>query len=420
MKKLIISQNKHWKNLYEDLYEREALKTIIKRLELPQIEAVQGIRRSGKSTIFKLLINYLSKKTDPQEILFLNLDDPFFIPYANEPAKLHEIIESAEQITGKKIKYLFLDEVQSINGWERYVKSAYDNQYFKKIFVTGSNATFLDTKLTKLLSGRYFSTKIFPLSFKEILKIEKIGSTLQIYENRAKILSIIDDILQNGSFVEVYQAKEDFKRDIIKSYFETIILKDCIYNYNIRDTKSFKALSYYLISNFTSPYSYYSLSKAIKIGDMSIKEYISFLEDSFLLYEIKHFSYSLKEQNSSKKKVYLSDNGFALLNFSFSKNHGRALENLVFSELLKAGYEIYFYNKNSIECDFIVRKEEITKAIQVCYELNEKNIKRELNGLKKLPFACDEKIVITYKQNLTIENINALPFWDYFGIISTK
>ncbi len=414
MKKLIISQNKHWKKTYKELYEREILQTVINRLELPQIEAIQGIRRSGKSTIFKLLINHLSKKIDAKEILFLNLDDPFFIPYINEPSKLHEIIEVAEQLTGKKVKYLFLDEVQSINGWERYVKSVYDNKTFIKIFVTGSNATFLDTKLTKLLSGRYFSTKVYPLSFKEILKIVKINSTIDAYENRAKILSIIDDILQNGSFVEVYKAKESLKRDIIKSYYETIILKDCIYNYSVRDTKSFKSLSYYLISNLTSPYSYYSLSKAIGIGDISVKEYISFLEDSFLIYEIKHFSYSLKEQNSSKKKVYLSDNGFSLLSFTFSTNNGKLLENLVFSELLKADLEIYFYNKNGIECDFIVRKDGAIKAIQVCYELNEKNIKREINGLNKLPFSCDEKVIITYKQSDTIEDIKVIPFWEYF------
>lgn len=414
MKKLIISQNKHWKKTYKELYEREILQTVINRLELPQIEAIQGIRRSGKSTIFKLLINHLSKKIDAKEILFLNLDDPFFIPYINEPSKLHEIIEVAEQLTGKKVKYLFLDEVQSINGWERYVKSVYDNKTFIKIFVTGSNATFLDTKLTKLLSGRYFSTKVYPLSFKEILKIVKINSTIDAYENRARILSIIDDILQNGSFVEVYKAKESLKRDIIKSYYETIILKDCIYNYSVRDTKSFKSLSYYLISNLTSPYSYYSLSKAIGIGDISVKEYISFLEDSFLIYEIKHFSYSLKEQNSSKKKVYLSDNGFSLLSFTFSTNNGKLLENLVFSELLKADLEIYFYNKNGIECDFIVRKDGAIKAIQVCYELNEKNIKREINGLNKLPFSCDEKVIITYKQSDTIEDIKVIPFWEYF------
>ncbi len=414
MKKLIISQNKHWKKTYKELYGREILQTVINRLELPQIEAIQGIRRSGKSTIFKLLINHLSKKIDAKEILFLNLDDPFFIPYINEPSKLHEIIEVAEQLTGKKVKYLFLDEVQSINGWERYVKSVYDNKTFIKIFVTGSNATFLDTKLTKLLSGRYFSTKVYPLSFKEILKIVKINSTIDAYENRAKILSIIDDILQNGSFVEVYKAKESLKRDIIKSYYETIILKDCIYNYSVRDTKSFKSLSYYLISNLTSPYSYYSLSKAIGIGDISVKEYISFLEDSFLIYEIKHFSYSLKEQNSSKKKVYLSDNGFSLLSFTFSTNNGKLLENLVFSELLKADLEIYFYNKNGIECDFIVRKDGAIKAIQVCYELNEKNIKREINGLNKLPFSCDEKVIITYKQSDTIEDIKVIPFWEYF------
>lgn len=152
-----------------------------------------------------------------------------------------------------------------------------------------------------------------------------------------------------------------------------------------------------MFSNIAYTYSYNSVSKAIKITDVSAKEYIRYLEDSFLLYEIKYFSYSLKEQNNHKKKIYIIDNGFMLLNYSFTKNSEALFENLVFSELIKRGYEVYFYNRN-FECDFIARKNDKLVAIQVCYELNGKNTKREINVLKKLTFNVDKKYIITYNQ----------------------
>ena len=414
MKKLLISQNIHWEKRYENLYDRDVLSTLIQRLELKQIEAIQGIRRSGKSSLFKLLINHLSRRVNPLEILYINLDDPFFVPYSKEHTKLYKIVEMAEQITGVNVKYLFLDEVQSIFGWERFVKSVYDNEVFKKIFVTGSNATFLDGELAKLLTGRYFSTKVYPLSFSEILKINNIDGFLQLLQERAKVLKIVQNLIHYGSFVEVYESEEAFKRDIIKSYYETILLKDCVANNNLRDIKSFRELSFYLLTNNTLLYSYNSLSKAVGITDVSAKEYISYLEDSFLLSEIKQFSYSLKEQNSSKKKVYFHDNGFLTLNFSFSKNLGANFENLVFSELIKDGWEVFFYNKN-FECDFIVKKDAKIVAIQVCYELNDRNLKREVNGLKKLPFDCNEKYLITYEQSMDIDGIKVVPFYEFFA-----
>ncbi len=413
MEKLLYSQNRHWKEAYKGLYNREILQTIISRLELKQIEAIQGIRRSGKSTLFKLIINHLSKSCDPKEILYINFDDPFFIPFYKEPTKLYQIIETAQKITGKRVKYLFLDEVQSIVGWERFVKSVYDQELLKKIFITGSNATFLNSKLAKLLSGRYLSSIVYPLSFVEILKIKGFNNYLDMLERSYEVLQIVDNMLKFGSFVEVFESKDEFKRDLIKSYYDTIILKDCVANNNIRDVKSFQELSYYAISNIGSLYSYNSLSKAINISDISVKEYINILEDSYLLKELKHYSYSLKEQNSSKKKLYLIDNGFMMLNFNFSQNLGLKLENLVFTELLKSGFELYFFNKN-YECDFIAKKDNKLTAIQVCYEINEKNIKRELNGLKKLPIKCDEKYIITYNESKEIDNIKIVPFWEFF------
>jgi len=164
MKNVIISQNKHWNSPYTNLYERDIFSELVKKIDLKHIQVLQGIRRSGKSTLFKLLINYLSKKIDPQEILYVNLDDPFFIPYSDDATKLHEVIQTAQKLTQKKVTYLFLDEIQAINGWERYVKSVYDSEAFQKIFITGSNSSLLNGDLATLLSGRYISQKVYPLT----------------------------------------------------------------------------------------------------------------------------------------------------------------------------------------------------------------------------------------------------------------
>ena len=141
MEKVILTQNKHWKSSYSNLYSREILTTLISYLVTKQIQVLQGIRRSGKSTLFKLIINHLRNTVDPKEILYVNLDDPFFIPYAHEPTKLYEIVQTAEKITQTKVKYLFFDEVQAIEGWEHFIKSVYDSEEFSKIFITGSNST---------------------------------------------------------------------------------------------------------------------------------------------------------------------------------------------------------------------------------------------------------------------------------------
>ena len=414
MKNVIITQNRHWHTPYTNLFERDVFQKLERNLETKHIQVIQGIRRSGKSTLFKLLINHLSQTIDPEEILYINLDDPFFTPYRDDASKFYAILTEARKLTQKEVKYLFLDEVQNMRGWESYVKSVYDSEVFNKIFVTGSNSTLLEGELATLLTGRYLSVQVHPLSFKEILQINKITGYMQRVKEQPKVLKLVDDMMAYGSFVEVYEHEDAFKRDILKSYYQTILLKDCVANNALRDVKGFKELSYYLLSNITSLYSYSSLGKAVGIHDKSAKEYLSYLEESYLCRELRQFSFSLKEQQSAKKKIYFNDNGFLSLSFKFSSNYGKLLENLVLTELIKAEYEVYFYNKN-FECDFLAKKERSMVAIQVCYELNDENRKRELNGLKKLPFEVDEKIILTYNQSEMIEEIKVISFWEFFA-----
>ncbi|MCK5853640.1 MAG: ATP-binding protein, partial [Sulfurovaceae bacterium] len=282
-------------------------------------------------------------------------------------------------------------------------------------FVTGSNSSLLDGEYATLLSGRYLQDKITAPSFLEVLKINNINSRLDLIGRKSEVLKIVDDMMEFGSFFEVLR-EPTFKRDIILSYYETIIFKDCIANNNLRDAKTFKEITNFIISNSSNLYSYNSIAKATGINDNSIKEYIRVLEDSYLCSEIKQYSYSLKEQIKSKKKIYINDNGFlAQTAFRFSKNLGSTFENLVYTEFRKQGYEIYFYNKD-FECDFICKKENKLIAVQVCYELTGQNREREFNGLKKLKIEVNRKILLTYNQSEELnEGIEVLAFWDWFG-----
>jgi predicted AAA+ superfamily ATPase len=415
LEEALLKHNLHWKQPYANLYERELFQPIIEKLHLRQIHVLKGIRRSGKTTLFKLVINHLVQEVDSKSILYINLDDPYFTELYSESKNLYKLLEMSEKLTGVKVQYLFLDEVQNVKGWEKFIKAIYDNEVVKKIFITGSNSSLLDGEYATLLSGRYIQDRVTAPSFSEILNLKGIKSRFELIDRKVEALKIIDEMMMFGSFFEVLR-EPTHKREIILSYYETIIFKDCIANNNLRDAKTFKEVVNFLISNSGNLYSYNSISKALGVNDNSIKEYIRVVEDAYMAQEIKQYSYSLKEQVKSKKKLYINDNGIlSQTSFKFSKNLGKNFENLVYTELIKGEYEIYFHNKD-FECDFIVKKNEKLIAIQVCYELTKENRERERNGLLKLKLNLDEKILLTYNQNeIENETIKTVAFWDYFS-----
>ena len=417
LEKIIVMQNKHWNKKYSGLHNRTILKKILEKIDLKQIEIIQGIRRSGKSTIFKLIINHLIKNNNPKEILYVNLDDPIFLSYSDDASNLYKLLEVSEKLTNIKPRFLFLDEVQNINNWEKFVKSIYDSEVVEKIFITGSNSKLLNGKYASLLSGRYFSNMIFPFSYKEILSIHNINTELELIENKPRAQKLLDEILKYGSFPEVVNAKESQKRELLKSYYDTIILKDCIFNNKIRDIKTFKELAFYLLSNNACLHSYNSLSKIFEVHDKSIRDYLEIMESAYIINEIKQYSFSVKKQIKSKRKFYFSDPGFSALSFAFSENKGRTFEALVFAELKKYNEQIY-YHINKYECDFIVKNNNsVNTLIQVCWDLNNLNLKRELAGINNpaAKFNSAEKIIITYDQEDVIENVKIIPFRKIFG-----
>ncbi len=418
MEKVILQQNKHWQQPYPDLIVREKLKNLVKKLSLKEIQVILGIRRSGKSTLLKLIINHLMTNHDPLSMLYINLDDPFLTEIHQDSSRLYQIIDFAEKLSGKKVEYLFLDEIQYVNLWEKYVKSIYDSEVFKKIFVTGSNSSLLKGEYVQLLSGRFILDEVFPFSYREILKDRGIGSKLELIQNKSTVLALVDTMLEYGAYPEVYKTENyDLKRELLINYYDTIVLKDCIANARIREIRAFRELTHYLLTNAGTLFSYNGLGKALSTNENSAKEFINVLENSFLIDEIRQFSFSLKRQSRARKKVYAIDNGIlANVSFRFSANRGKLFENLVYSEFKKNGYQIHFY-QNKGECDFIISKESTRNAIQVCYELTDQNRKRELDGLQEAmrELRIQDGTIITYDQEESSDQVNIIPFWKYFA-----
>lgn len=419
MDKALILQNKHWQNQkYKELNKRKILSKIIKKLELKEIEIITGVRRSGKSALLKLIINELiDTGINPNSILLVNIEDPNFLYEPEKDKLLYKLIELSEKITSIKPEYIFFDEIQFLKGWELQVKSLYENGDFKKIFVTGSNSKLLDTSYANLLSGRYTINKIYPYDFREILEFKGIKNMKALISNSATVKRVVDEILLYGSFPEIFKHKDyDLKKELLLSYYDTIIYKDCISYFNIRETENFKRLIDYFIRNIGTLYSYNSLARQIESNENTVKEYIRVLEENFLLNEIKFYSDSFKKQMRENKKSYIIDNSFLTLTYiKNSEDKGRLFENLVFTEFMKRGYELYYF-KEINEIDFIVKRKDDTFAVQVSYELNKNNMERELKGLKTLmkKINLEKGMIITYDQENQIDNIEISPFYKYF------
>jgi hypothetical protein len=206
----------------------------------------------------------------------------------------------------------------------------------------------------------------------------------------------------------------------LENYYKTIILKDVIDNNQIEEKTTLKELAYYLVTNYTSLFSYNKLSKYLDNDTRTVKDYISFLQNAYIFTELKKFDFSIKKQNINNKKIYTVDNGLITqIGFNFSQDKGKLLENLVFLELQRRQQSVFYYSNNN-ECDFLIKSNKlITEAIQVVYKLNEKNRDRELAGLLEAmkEYNVKKGFILTYNQEELLDikdkNIRIVPAWKW-------
>ncbi|MCD6229965.1 MAG: ATP-binding protein [Candidatus Diapherotrites archaeon] len=334
-----------WEKEFDSGVERtgyvEKIYSYFKRRE---VIVLKGIRRSGKSTILKqLMMKLIKNKINKEQILYLNLEDYNFTENLNIDL-LEQVLNAYWHYLKNKGKvYYFIDEIQKIDGWEKWIRTKYDLNENIKFVVTGSSASLLSKELSTLLTGRNLSFEVFPLSFKEFLEFNKKG--------------VLEEYLKFGGFPEVVLEKSPEKKlFILQQYFEDIVYKDIIQRHGIRNTKQLMGIARYIISTSSSKVSFNKLSKVFGLSKDTISLYVSYMVDAYLLFEVTYFSFSAKIKHDITKlsKFYALDNGLInVASIKYSKNLGQMYENTVFIKLLESCREISYWSELKSEVDFI-------------------------------------------------------------------
>jgi len=397
----------------ERIIEREFLTKVEKFLKYPNILVVTGVRRCGKS-IFSYL---LAKK---KKFGYINFDDERLSEVKAED--LNKILQTFYELYGD-IDYIILDEVQNIEKWELFANRL---RRTKKVIITGSNSKLLAGELATRLTGRYLDITLFPFSFREFLDLNKI-KRVGVYttKEKAEILKFLNIYLKTGGFPEVNK----FGRAILSRIYDNIVTKDILLRYKIKKIEEAKKLAKYLITNFYQEVSYSKLAKILNVKRVStLSNWISYLENSFLIFKLERFAFKLKQQFIAPKKICCIDNGIVnMIGFKFSENIGRFMENAVAVELqrkrsLNSLVEIYYWKDHQQnEVDFVVKcGREVKQLIQVTYamgkdEIKEREVKALLKASKELK--CNNLLIITYdyeaEEKIKSKKIKFIPLWKW-------
>jgi len=396
------------------------LRLFEKLKETGQVVAIIGVRRSGKSTLIKQYIKRLiGSGEDRKNFLYINLEEPRFIDELSLKF-LQDAYEAYLEIVGPTSKpYVFLDEVQNVKGWEKFVRALHEKNE-AVIFISGSSAKLLSRELGTALTGRHVDIVVYPLTFGEFLAFNnlKFETRLELLSNKIKIKKLLREYLSHGGFPLVVLSKE--KEEILGRYFDDILARDIAERHRIKKTDKLKILAKYYLTNISSQSSLRKIKNFIGISLDTVERFSYYLRDAYLIFFVSKFSYSLKEQEINPKKVYAVDLGLRnMLSFKFSDDWGKLYENAVFFELLKKNRELY-YHRDRYECDFLVKKGETVKeAIQVCFALTEENKRREIDGLLEAMerFKLRNGTIITEdfeaKERHGSKIINFIPLWKW-------
>jgi hypothetical protein len=299
--------------------------------------------------------------------------------------------QKLNEVMGDNYEAYFFDEIQNIQNWELYIRQLHDRG--KKIFITGSNASLLSKELGTRLTGRHIRHELFPFSFPEFLQFKKLENNVESLETYISL----------GGFPEFLQTEN---KEVLQNLLKDIVFRDISIRHGIRNTQVLMDLTLFLLSNIGKETSYNSLKKTFNMGSaVTISDYIAWLEDSYVMFLLPRFSWSIKNTSVNPRKVYAVDTGLVNANtLSFSKDLGRLLENSIYLFLKRKGYQLYYFRENK-ECDFVVFEEKVCKQlIQVCEIVNNDNLKRETEGLLEAMdfFKMTEGYIITKNQSDTL------------------
>lgn len=383
-----------------DLY----LKKIIAFRDQPLIKVITGMRRSGKSSILDLYETYLQKQKVPADaIIHLNFEW-MQLDAIRDYRQLYQFLK--EKIKGKHPVYLLLDEIQQVDGWEKAVNSLFAEGQ-SDIYLTGSNARLLSSEISTLLSGRYVEIQVLPLSFQEYLEFRP--------EGKKQPETAFQQYLRFGGLPVIpgLPQQPDVLRTVLAGIYDTVLMKDIIQRNEVRDPALLDVLVRFLADNIGNPVSTgkisgYLTSQGRKTSSVTIDNYLRMLEEAFIFYRAKRFDIKGKMYLKTLEKFYIVDNGLrnALLGFR-NGDYGHILENVVYLELLRRGYEVGVGKVGNLEVDFVAQKPERKVYYQVSATvLDDSTRERELLPLQKIPDQY-EKVLLTMDRNY-IQDFNGI------------
>lgn len=382
-------------------------------LQTSEILIISGIRRCGKSVLMQQIRDRLVEKD-----FFFNFDDERLANFKLDD--FQKLQECFVELFGEQHTYYF-DEIQNIEGWERFVRRLYNAG--NKIVITGSNARMLSRELGTHLTGRYIQVEIYPFSFQEYLAMNEIpvnAKTLYTTTGRATMVKSFVKYMECGGFPKFLQ---DGSVSYLTSLYESIIYRDILTRNGLTNEKEMLELMFYLASNATKRVTYSSLGKVVGIQHPdTIKNYLEYIQQTYLIFQLFRYDPSVKKQMMSPKKIYFVDNAIIKrIGFNATENNGVFLENLVFIELKRRGWDVYYYADKK-ECDFIVRKGlHISDAYQVTLKMDSQQTReREIAGVREAmqAYSLSKGYILTFEGKETINFddgtiVEVVPVWEW-------
>ena len=344
------------------------------------IKVVTGIRRCGKSTMYELYKDYLLKsKITKQQIISYNFDDPSNNEYLDNWEKLYDVI--IKKLVPNKINYIFLDEIQLVKSFERLVDGLFLRSNVD-IYITGSNSYMLSGELATFLTGRYMQLHMLPLSFKEYFSVCKTDNEQKEYQN----------YVENGGFP--YTLSLENNKTLVNNYLEgiynTVLMKDVISRNNIKDVMILDSVIKFVFDNIGQLVSTNKITNTLNSNGRNIsvnttENYLSNLLDSYIIYKVSRYDVKGKEYLKTGDKYYVCDLGLRNYLLGNINNMGAVLENIIFLELKRRGYEIFIGKNNTKEIDFVIKNENGLKYLQVALSVrDETTLERELSAFKNI------------------------------------
>ncbi len=400
MKTIILNQRKERDELLSRPYlERRSNQDTEMLLGSHLIKLITGPRRVGKSTQALLMLR-------DRNFAYLNFDSQQLLDAWDADLVMRMLDD-----VYPGYEYLLLDEVQNLDAWDLWVSELY--RLGKNLVITGSNAKMLSSEMATALTGKYLKVEMLPFSLEEFFDWNKLDLSKLNPEQQADASALMDDYLRNGGYPEVVASRQ-LTRTYLDTLFDSIVWKDVAKRHSVRNVTDLNDLAMYLVSNFCNPVSANELTEELGFSSVNTtKKFMDYLHEPYLFYYLPRYNNKLKLMKKAPRKVYVVDNGFVVAKaFSLSDNLGRLLENQVFVELLRQGYDtdktmFYYRSRNDKEVDFVLRKgTHIEQLVQVCYDMSSpKTEKREVDSLTECAaeLNCSNLVIVTNDEERIIE-----------------